>query len=534
MGKPSLKWKISLYLSVTLALVIFLFASLMIRNQREELFGQAVSHANQLAEVVIKSTRFAMLQNQPSHIDQIIQDVAEQGDIDRVRVISKDGTIIHSSVAAEVGQTINEEAESCEKCHVSVRSCDVQVMDERARFFRGSGGRQMLGNTRVIQNEPSCYNAACHAHDPSQTVLGVLDIISPLDRLTENLRKSSYTMASYSAGFLLAAALVVGFLVHRVVYLPLRELEEGARALSAGKLDRPLPVRSDDELGRVTRAFNDMTQALNTSQGKLEEWARTLEEKVEEKTRELQLAQADAVRGEKLASIGMLAAGIAHELNNPLTGVLTFATLVRQGMDDDLPEAEDLDLVIKETKRCATIIRRLLDFAREKAPEKNYCDLNKLIRDAAQLIEQPARLSQIEVVLDLGEDLPVIWIDEDLVKQVIMNMLVNAQHAIGEGGRITLKTAVCPEPMALTPGTEPVEMVEVTVTDTGCGISESDLAKIFDPFFTTKEVGKGTGLGLSVSHGAVLAHGGDIRVESQLGVGTTFRIFLPVGTEGKA
>lgn len=534
MGKPSLKWKITLYLALALALVLFLFTMLMIRNQRDELFGQAVSHANQMAEVVIKSTRFAMLQNQPSHIDQIITDVAGQEGIDRVRVISKDGTVIHSSATREVGQVIDQQAESCEKCHVSVRSGEQAPMKDRARFFDDGSGRRMLGNTRIISNEPSCYNAACHAHDASQTVLGVLDIIMPLDQLTGELRRNSYALAGYSAGFLLAAALVVAFIIHRVVYVPLSELEAGAKALSDGHLDRRLPVRGDDELGRVTRAFNDMTEALNASQSKLEEWAHTLEHKVEEKTRELQVAQAEAVRGEKLASIGMLAAGIAHELNNPLTGVLTFATLVRQGMDDDQPEAEDLDLVIKETKRCATIIRRLLDFAREKAPEKNYCDLNRLIEDAAQLVDQPTRLAQIEVALELAEDLPVIWIDEDLVKQVVMNMLVNAQHAIGERGRITLRTSRCPEPMSLSPGVEPVEMVEISVSDTGCGIAASDLTRIFDPFFTTKEVGKGTGLGLSVSHGAVLAHGGDIRVESAPGEGTTFYIYLPVGTEGKS
>ena len=193
---------------------------------------------------------------------------------------------------------------------------------------------------------------------------------------------------------------------------------------------------------------------------------------------------------------------------------------------------QDLDLVIKETKRCATIIRRLLDFAREKAPDKQYCNLNELIADAARLVEQQARLSEIEVVLSLDEDLPIIWVDEDLVKQVVMNMLVNAQHAIGERGRITLKTAVCPEPVLLTEGAEAVEAVEVSVSDTGCGISAEDMARIFDPFFTTKEVGKGTGLGLSVSHGAILAHGGDIRVESELGQGTTFHIYLPLGNEG--
>jgi two-component system NtrC family sensor kinase len=227
--------------------------------------------------------------------------------------------------------------------------------------------------------------------------------------------------------------------------------------------------------------------------------------------------------------VGLLAAGIAHELNNPLTGILTFSHLVRDNMPDDSPEAEDLDLVIKETKRCAIIIRRLLDFAREKAPEKDHCDLNQLVTNAAGLIEQPASVDNIRVELDLEEDLPVIWIDEDLVKQVIMNMLVNARHAIEGEGRITLKTRSCPEPVHLAGNPEALDMVTISVMDTGCGIPEENLQKVFDPFFTTKEVGKGTGLGLSVSLGAIQAHGGDIVVESRVGEGTTFTVYLPVG-----
>jgi two-component system NtrC family sensor kinase len=386
----------------------------------------------------------------------------------------------------------------------------------------------MLGSTAVIRNEPSCSNGGCHIHAEDQSVLGVLDIIYPLNKIDQTMRSNTFTIVGLSLGFVILAAFLVSFLVNRMVYLPLRDLEEGAQRLATGDLEKPIPIRSKDEFGQLAASFNSMTAALRKSRVELEDWGRTLEEKVEEAMRELHIAQAETVRSEKLASVGLLTAGIAHELNNPLTGVLTFSHLVRKQMPEGSPEAEDLDLVIHETKRCATIIRRLLDFAREKTPEKNFSDLNQLIEDTAHLIEQPAHVDNIEIIMELDENLPAVWIDEDLIKQVIMNVLVNAQHAIEGEGSITIRTRVDDEYKKSEPGGEVVPMVEISVIDTGCGIAEGNLQLIFDPFFTTKGVGKGTGLGLSVSHGTVAAHGGEIEVESTLGVGTVFRIYLPI------
>ncbi len=226
--------------------------------------------------------------------------------------------------------------------------------------------------------------------------------------------------------------------MHRLVYLPLRDLESGAQRLAAGDLDQAIPVRSGDEFGKLASSFNTMTDALRNSRAELRDWAHTLEQKVEERTQELRRAQAETMRGEKLASVGLLASGVAHELNNPLTGILTFSHLVRQKMPDKSADAEDMDLVIRETKRCAAIIKRLLDFAREKLPEKKFTDLNQVIDDTVRIVERPAHLRDIEITVDLDRTLPPIWIDADQIKQVIMNMLVNAQHAVEEKGSITV------------------------------------------------------------------------------------------------
>jgi len=342
------------------------------------------------------------------------------------------------------------------------------------------------------------------------------------------VRRNTLMVVAFGVGFIALAAFALGVLVHRMVYVPLRDLETGAKKLAGGDLEQAIPVRGADEFGRVAAAFNAMTVALRDSRNELTQWAGKLEQKVEERTRKLRAAEAGAAEREKLASVGLLAAGIAHELNNPLTGILTFSHMIRKKLPDGSQDAEDLDLVIQETKRCATIIRRLLDFARQRPPEKKFADLNRIVEDTVRLVERPAHLHDIEIALELAPDLPKVWLDEDLVKQVLMNVLVNAQHAIADQGRIAVRSRRLPEPKSPAPGAPAVPMVEVSVADTGCGISGENLKRIFDPFFTSKGVGKGTGLGLSVSHGIVEAHGGAIEVDSVVGEGSTFRICLPM------
>ena len=525
----TLKFKVGLYLAIALTVAMLLFTLLVIRHQRDQLLQEAASHVTQLSEVITRSTRFAMLKNQPDYVHRIIEDVGSQKSIEKIRIFSKEGLIIDSTYAPEIGLKVDQKAEGCILCHQSAKPLEQVPKSERARiFFSKPDGKRLLGSMEVIRNEPSCYTAACHHHKKAQSVLGVLDIVYSLEEIDRTMRTNVITIAGFSLGFIIFASLCVSFFVHRLVYVPLRDLETGAARLSSGNLEQPIPVRSSDEFGQLAASFNAMTAALGNSQVELREWGRTLEQKVASRTQELRIAEAESVRSEKLASVGLLASGIAHELNNPLTGILTFTTLLRKKMPDGSADAEDLDLVIGETKRCATIIRRLLDFAREKTPEEKFADLNRIIEDTVQIIERPASFRDIEITMDLDRHLPPVWLDADLIKQVIMNMLVNAQHAIKDAGSITVRTRRCPALKSPEPGMPPVPMVEMAVIDTGCGIPAQNLKRIFDPFFTSKEVGKGTGLGLSVSHGIVRAHGGTIEVESKVGEGSTFSVYLPI------
>jgi two-component system NtrC family sensor kinase len=488
----------------------------------------------QLSDAIIRSTNFMMLQNQPYYVHRIIADVARDKDIDRVRIFSKNGTVIDSTFAPEVGLVVDRKAEGCISCHQTEPPRERFGDSDRARIFSAANGKRMVGVMQVIRNEPSCERAGCHAHVSQQPVLGVVDIVYSLETIDQKIRSSAMRIAEFSLAFVLLAATCVGVLVHRLVYLPLRDLETGARRLASGNLDEAIPVRSTDEFGQVAGSFNIMTTALRESQLQLREAASTLEQKVKERTLQLRAAEAEAAQREKLAAVGLLASGVAHEINNPLTGVLTFSHLLRQKMPDGSAEAEDMDLVIRETKRCASIIRRLLDFARRKTPEMKFTDLNAMIQDVVRFIDRAAHLHDTAIEIDLDPGLPCVWVDEDQMKQVVMNMLVNAQHATERGGSITVRSRLCSAPEGPERGAEPADMVEISIIDTGCGIPEQDLQRIFDPFFTSKGVGKGTGLGLSVSHGIVEAHGGTIKVESTVGKGSAFRVYLPIAASPQA
>lgn len=524
----NLKFKVSLYLTVTLWTAIILFIALIVKHQQEELLDEVSRHVTQISEVIVKSTRYAMLVNKRDIAEKIILDIGKQKGIERVRVLNRDGTIIHSNHLSETGYSIDQQEEPCVHCHQTKEPLEQIPDNKRWSVFTAPDGHRSLGTMSVIRNEPSCSSASCHEHPASQKVLGVVDIAYSLDEIDRSIKTHLLYLIGISLGFVLIVSVSVGVLLQRLIYLPLKDLETGADKVSAGDLDYDIPVRKDDEFGRVAGSFNHMTAALQKSQHEMLEWVQTLESKVEERTEELLVAEAAIAQGEKLASVGLLASGIAHELNNPLTGVLTFTSLLRKKMPDGSPDAEDLDLVIRETKRCASIIRRLLDFAREKVPVKGFFNLNPLVEDTVRFVDRPASLLNIDITTDLDPELPEIWGDADLIKQVILNILVNAEQAIEGHGNIIVQSRRYLARDAHKPGAERVPMVELAIKDTGCGIPDANLQRIFDPFFTSKEVGKGTGLGLSVSYGIIKAHGGEIKVESEVGVGTTFRVYLPI------
>ena len=529
MIKNNLKFKVSVYLFVALSVATAVITLLFIKHREADMQAMVAGHVMQIADVVVASTRYTMLLNKRDIAEKIIEDVGKQKGIERLRVISKDGTIIHSNRKSEIGYSVEQQDEPCIRCHQTSEPLDRVDDDKRWQVFTNPDGtHRVLTSMHAIRNEPTCASASCHEHPASQSVLGIVDIAYSLEEIDQSMQEHAIHIAGVSFAFILMLSFSLGYLLQRMIYLPLKDLEGGAKKISSGDLDQPIPVRSADEFGRVAGSFNDMTAALSHARADLNELIQELESKVEERSRELLAARAEVAQGEKLASIGVLAAGIAHELNNPLTGVLTFTSLMRKKALDGSEDAEDLDLIIRETKRCASIIRRLLDFAREKVPVKCFFSLNQVLEDTVRLVERPASLQKIVITMNLDPDLPQIWGDADLIKQVIMNILVNAQQAIDRAGSITVVTRTYIAKTSQQTEEKRMPMVELAIKDTGCGIPEANMQRIFDPFFTSKEVGKGTGLGLSVSYGIIKAHGGEIKVASVVGQGTTFHILLPI------
>jgi len=524
----SLRVRVSLYLGITLAVAMLLFTLLILKHRQEDMQEVASRHVTQITDVIAHSTRYAMLVNKRDIAEKIIADIARQKDIERVRVISADGTIIHSNRSAEIGYSVEQNEEPCVHCHHGGKPLQQVPDEERWRVIESPDGHRVLSAMHAIRNEPSCSSASCHEHPAGQTVLGIVDVAYSLDEIDQSMETHGLHIIGISMGIILLLSVSMGVLLQRLIYLPLKDLKSGVKNIASGHLDQHIPVRNDDEFGHVAGSFNVMAKALSDSRRELEELVQTLELKIEERTQELRVAEAEIAQGEKLASVGVLAAGIAHELNNPLTGVLTFSSLLRKKMPDGSEDAEDMDLVIRETRRCASIIKRLLDFAREKLPAKSWFDLNQVIEETVRFTDHAASLQQITVTTHLDPKLPQVWGDADLIKQVILNILVNAQQAIETQGTIRVESRPYVAGIPAKPGVESVPMVEVLVRDTGCGIAADKLQRIFDPFYTSKEVGKGTGLGLSVSYGIVKAHGGRINVESVVGEGSTFHILLPV------
>lgn len=338
--------------------------------------------------------------------------------------------------------------------------------------------------------------------DPAGRVIGAL-YVGLLQAPFVHQRNVITAVFLAIVGLATAASLGLLFVANAVVLRPVQSVVAMAQRLIQGDLSARVGIRPKGEMGVLCQAVDAMAEAVAQREELLRDAARQ-----------------QIGRSEHLASVGRLAAGVAHEINNPLTGVLGFAEILRESPHLDEQDRQDLEVIIRETKRAREIVRGLLDYARETPSVPTRLDLNEVIRETMRLLGKREAFEHIVLVEDLADHLPPINADKNQLQQVLLNLSLNACEAMPNGGTLLVSTQAADG------------KVIVKITDTGCGIKREHLDRIFEPFFTTKPVGKGTGLGLSVSYGIIQQHGGSLDVESEEGKGSTFTITLPAVGSG--
>src|SRR5271169_31447 len=505
--------------------VIFaLLGYLNIRLHRRHLEAASLASAERMSDVIQHATTYHMLRNDREALYQSITTMASEPGVVRIRIFNQEGRISFSSDASEVNTYVDKRGEACYACHAQAQPLTKLNRPDRFRIFKPNGHR-VLGIITPIENQPSCSTAACHAHPAEQQVLGVLDTNVSLARADANLKESSIRMLAYTLVAVVLIAVVSGIFVWRAVHIPVKKLTAGTNRLARGELGYQLNIVSRDELGELALSFNQMSRQLREAREEADNWAQTLEARVEDKTRELKHAHQAVMQSEKMASIGKLAATVAHEINNPLAGILTYAKLLRKWLDRDGWSAErrdevrgSLELIECESRRCGEIVRNLLTFSRSSPMNLQWVDLNQVIDRCVRLVQHQTELSNVQLQPQMAEELPQVQCDAAQIEQLLLALIMNAVDALPHGGNLWVRSRMVPQ----------IGAVQLEVQDDGVGIPESILPNLFEPFFTTKEKGHGVGLGLAISKGIVERHRGRIDVDSKPGQGTRFTITLPV------
>lgn len=518
----SLSGRLLLLLVSSMALAFGVLGYLNIELHRRHLERDAFADAARTSSVIKRNTSYYMLRNQRDGLYHIIADMADEPGMVRIRIINDQGRISFSSDPVEISKFVDRNMKTQDAPPGGSAAIDVAGLKQSFRIYRLPNNDRALAVADPIENSPACSNADCHAHPAAIKTLGILDTNISLASSERSVAESTRQVLIYTVLAVLGVAVLIFAFVRHMLGGPLLALTEGTQRLGSGELGYQIQLQSSGELQELANSFNTMSHQLQDARAVINAWARTLEERVEEKTRELSEAQEEMLRVERMASIGKLAAVVAHEINNPLAGILTYAKLLKKRESrQPQPNAETLsmlDLVESESRRCGEIVKNLMTFARPTSMNLAPSDLNALADRCVLLVQHQLALKNIELHLDLNKALPPVRCDPGQIEQVILALVMNAIDALPNGGNLTLGSRRTPSSGE----------VQIEVRDDGVGMPREVLAKMFEPFFTTKEHGRGLGLGLAISRNIVDRHGGRIDVASEPGHGTTFTITLPL------
>lgn len=531
------KFRSSIYGRVIFIIAIssfFLFVSfgIIFRSVNETYMKSVISeNGNNISFLVEGALYDAMLKNDQASLQRTLDLINNMSGIDNVSMYDANNNLAYTSISA---RSANHSDPDCISCHVdfsqmfSAEEKSYRIIEAKSECIMNPDNdsvRNLMIKSPIL-NAPSCHTAACHAHSADQKILGSLIIKMPLEKLDSALQESTTDF------FLMATLMTILFILFLILFTnkkiknPLNEIIRAAEKVAKGDKNTRLRIKPNSlsDMRMVSYAFNEMLDNLHTANTELQNWSQQLEYKVQKKSEELGQAQNELINIERIASLGKLSLSVAHEINNPLSGILIYTKLIYKQLSNPALDQtkvnnmlKHLKLIESETKRCGDIVKGLLDFSKKDQEGFEAKHLHKILSDTATLMSHPMKIANIHFLTDLSAKHDQIFCSPNQIKQACMAILVNASEAVGENGEITLRTH--------NPNSD---QVEIEIIDNGIGIAEADLPYVFEPFFSTKEKASGTGLGLSIVHGIVQSHKGKTEAKSQPGKGTTIAITLPL------
>ena len=535
--KKYLKFHSSIYgrvIYIIAALSVFMFVAFwgIFRSVNEEYIKSVVRQNGTNIGLLVEGALYrSMLENDKVDLKSTLDIINTMPGIDDVNMYDEDNNLVYSSFADD---TIGHNNPNCKYCHSNLQEMFphneksyriIDIDNECKMSKRDSNCRHLLIRSPIL-NQKSCYESSCHAHQVSDEVLGSLVIRIPLADLDAALNKS---LRDFLLLAILMTLLLVFFLIlftRKNIKKPLTAIIKASEAVTRGDKSTRLETKTNqlDDMRMVSHAFNDMLDNLQSATIELQNWSQQLEYKVQKKTEELGEVQNELIQIERIASLGRLSLSVAHEINNPLSGILIYSKLANKQLSNlDLVSAKKdsilnhLKLIETETKRCGDIVKGLLDFSRMDQNDFKAEHLHKILKETYELMAHPLKIANIHFVKDFNAPIDLISCSSNQIKQACVAILVNASEATQENGEIILRTSNPDE-----------KHIKLEIIDNGFGVAPEDLPHILEPFFSTKKGGSGIGLGLSIVLGIVKSHNGYIDVKSELGKGTAISITIPV------
>jgi two-component system NtrC family sensor kinase len=520
------------YIITLSSIILFVAFGFLFRSVYEQNLNTVIrQNGNNIGSIVEGSLYHSMLENNKSTLQSTLDIINTMSGIDDVNMYDDSDRLVYSSFSSDSSMHSNPD---CLSCHENIQSMfpreekSYRIIDVKSEcnMYKNDNSHRHLLIRSPILNEKSCYTSACHFHNESDEVLGSLIIKMPLSDLDNTVRKSSakfYLLAMVTTLLLIAALILF---TSKNIKNPLNDLIRASIAVANGNKDTRLEIKPNqlDDMRMVSQAFNDMLDNLQAATVELQNWSQQLEYKVQKKSEELGAAQNELIHIERIASLGKLSSSVAHEINNPLSGILVYTKLIyKQLSNTDLDATRKdtmlrhLKLIENETKRCGEIVKGLLEFSRRDQEDFESSHLHKILQETYDLMTHPIKIANINFIADFKARSDLIFCSPNQVKQACVAILVNATEAVLEYGEIVISTA-----------NPDIDTIRLDISDNGIGIPEDDIPQIFQPFFSTKHDSSGIGLGLAIVHGIVKSHNGKIDVKSELGRGTTISITLPL------